>query len=55
MSEHVKSQGVNETDFLSLISDQMSILVTYRGEVALTELSSGIAIYSHNSKQSCIA
>lgn len=29
----------------------MSILVTYRGEVALTDLRSGIAIYSHSSKK----
>lgn len=46
ISGHLKSQDVNETDFPSSISDQMSILVTCRGEVVLTELSSGVGIYS---------
>lgn len=36
MSEHVKIQDVKETDFPSLILGQVVILVTHRGEKALT-------------------
>lgn len=36
MSEHVKIQNVKETDFPSLILDQVIIPVTHRGEKALT-------------------
>lgn len=47
MSEHVKIQDVEETDFPSLILGQVIIQVTHRGEKALTGLCSGIAMYSH--------
>lgn len=47
MSEHVKIQDVKETYFPSLILGQVIILVTHRGEKALTELSSAIAMGTH--------